>query len=218
MTKSPKIIQIRKNILEDNDINAQKLRDKFKKHKILVVNIVSSPGSGKTELLTKLIPELNKQGIKVSVIVGDLKTENDANRIKKTRASTYQIQTDGNCHLEAHMIENALKNIDWKNSDILIIENVGNLVCPANYDLGENLRIVLMSVTEGEDKPLKYPTMFNSADVCVISKIDLAEAVEFNKKLAITNLKKINPDLKIIEASAKTLTGIKTLAETLIKY
>lgn len=212
----PRILELRKNILEENDFLASKLRDDFSKNKVFVVNVVSSPGSGKTELLTKLMSFLIEKNFKVSAVVGDLATDNDAQRMKNSGAEVYQINTHGNCHLEAIVIKESLDHISWKTSDFLFIENVGNLVCPASYDLGENIRIVLMSVTEGEDKPLKYPTMFNSSDICIISKMDLAMAVEFDEKLAIQNIRKVCPSCKIYKTSAKVGTGVDTFGEKLI--
>jgi len=212
----PKILQIRKGILESNDLAAQKLRKDFSQKNVLVINVVSSPGSGKTELLTLLIKKLITNGLKVCAVVGDLATDNDALRLKSSGAPSYQINTNGNCHLDANMIEKSLKKIPWKSADILFIENVGNLVCPASYDLGENMRIILMSVTEGEDKPLKYPTMFNSADICIISKMDLSKAVNFNEKLALQNITSVNPDIKIFNSSAKKDVGVDKIVNHII--
>jgi hydrogenase nickel incorporation protein HypB len=214
----PKILQIRKGILENNDILARKLRTDFSKRNILVINVVSSPGSGKTELLTILIKKLLKKNLRVCAVVGDLATDNDAIRLKSSGAPSYQINTNGNCHLDAQMIKKSLTKVPWENTDILFIENVGNLVCPASYDLGENIRMVLMSVTEGEDKPLKYPTMFNSADVCLISKIDLSQAVEFNHQLATQNIKSVSPNIKIFETSAKKDIGFEKLVSYIISH
>ncbi len=213
----PKILEIRKGILSDNDHLAETLRTKFHNHRVLVVNVVSSPGSGKTELLTVLIKKLIQKKQKVVAIVGDLETDNDAKRLAASGAESYQINTNGNCHLDAQMIEKSLKKLDWKNSDILFIENVGNLVCPASYDLGEDMRLVVLSVTEGEDKPLKYPTMFNSADICVISKMDLATAVEFDEGAATENILNVSPNIQILKTSAKKGNGIEELAEVLMK-
>lgn len=213
----PKILIIRKGILESNDQLAHKLRAMFMQKGILVINVVSSPGSGKTELLTVLSKSLIKRGLKVCAVVGDLATDNDAQRLKHSGAETYQINTNGNCHLDANMIERSLKKVSWKTADVLFIENVGNLVCPANFDLGEDLRLVLMSVTEGEDKPSKYPTMFNSADLCVISKMDLAKATGFKERLAVQNIRNINPAMHIMKTSAKKNVGIKELASFLLK-
>jgi len=212
----PKILAIRKGILEDNDRLAYTLRTKFIKNNVFVINVVSSPGSGKTELLIVLIKQLIAKGFKVSAVVGDLETDNDAKRLFASGADTYQINTNGNCHLDARMIEKSLKNILWQNSNILFIENVGNLVCPASYDLGENIRMVVLSTTEGEDKPLKYPTMFNSADVCVISKMDLADAVEFDEKTAVQNVHNVSPDIKLFKTSAKKDLGIRELLDSIV--
>ncbi|PIP52747.1 hydrogenase accessory protein HypB [Candidatus Beckwithbacteria bacterium CG23_combo_of_CG06-09_8_20_14_all_34_8] len=206
-----RILEIRKGILDDNDKLAHNLRQSFSKKGIFVVNVVSSPGSGKTELLTILSKKLVKKGWKVCVVVGDLATDNDAKRIQESGAQTYQINTNGNCHLDANMVKKSLRHIQYQDADILIIENVGNLVCPANYDLGENMRLVLMSTTEGEDKPSKYPTMFNSADICVLSKMDLAKATGFDEQLAIQNILNISPDIKIIKTSAKKDIGVDDL-------
>jgi len=212
----PRILAIRKNMLEKNDFLARKLRSDFSKNRLFVVNIVSSPGSGKTELLVKLIKSLSRHKIKAGAIVGDLATDNDARRIKATGARTVQINTDGNCHLDAEMINRSLKKLNYKNLDFLFIENVGNLVCPAGYDLGENIRIVLMSVTEGEDKPSKYPVMFNSSDLCVISKTDLSEVCNFKKKLAEENILNVAPDIKILSISARKGHGLNQLIDCLI--
>ena len=201
-------ISISKPILNENDIHAEKLRAQFKKNNTLVLNVVSSPGSGKTELVTVLAKHLIQNGKKVAVIVGDLATDNDAVRIRSSGAETYQINTNGTCHLDARMIQKALAHLDWIKADILIIENVGNLVCPASYDLGEALRIVLLSVTEGEDKPAKYPSMFHSSQLCVITKMDLAEACEFNLKRAKDFILDVAPHITIVETSAKRDEGI----------
>ncbi len=211
-----KIIQIRKGILDKNDMLAHKLRQDFNTHKVFVVNLVSSPGSGKTALLIELIQLIKHRGLSACAVVGDLATENDAQRLRSTDVDVFQINTDGNCHLDATMIRHSLTKIRWKKTDFLFIENIGNLVCPASYDLGEHLRIVLMSVTEGEDKPLKYPTMFYSSDVCIISKQDLAQACDFNHQLAIENIKRVNPDITIYNTSAKQNSGIAELLDHLI--
>ena len=181
----------------------------------LVVNLLSSPGSGKTALIERMLiersPEEYKQHLNMGVIGGDLTTDNDARRLQSKNIPTVQITTGNACHLEANMVAQAAHKLDLNSLDLLIIENVGNLVCPAAYDLGEDLRIVLLSVTEGEDKPLKYPTMFKSAQIIIINKIDLATAVEFNRNLAIANIQKIAPQAQIFEVSAKTGQGIDSL-------
>lgn len=204
-------IEIDRGILSKNDRLAEQNRNYFKSKGLLVINLLSSPGSGKTALIERILQE-SGNSLGIGVIVGDLATENDARRLKSRGAPTIQITTGNACHLEADMVAKAAHKLDLDNLDLLIIENVGNLVCPAAYDLGEDLRIVLLSVTEGEDKPLKYPTMFKSAQIVVINKIDIAEAVEFERDKAIANIQKIAPQARIFEISAKTGQGINTLS------
>jgi len=174
-------IEIRRAILEKNDRLAERNRGFFEARGLLVLNVLSSPGSGKTTLVRETIRALGKR-LKAGVIVGDLATDNDARRLRESGAPVVQINTGTVCHLEAEMVANALKQLDTRGLDLLIIENVGNLVCPASYDLGEALRIVLLSVTEGEDKPLKYPPMFQSAHVAIVSKTDLGTACDYDRK------------------------------------
>src|SRR5579863_4336661 len=169
MGSQPRLIEVRKNVLKQNDLTAGALREQFRAAGVFVVSLVSSPGSGKTTFLEKTLTILRKNH-RVAALVGDLATENDAVRLARSQAPVKQITTGTLCHLEAAMVQNALQGLDLNELDFLFIENVGNLVCPSSYDLGENLRLVLISVTEGEDKPLKYPTIFNSADVAVITK------------------------------------------------
>ena len=201
-------LMIAQSILSKNDRLAERNRGYFLAKGLLVLNILSSPGSGKTALIEKTITDL-KHKLTAGVIVGDLETDNDAKRLRNSGAPVIQITTGNVCHLEANMVLQASQHINLDSLDLLIIENVGNLVCPAAYDLGENLRVVLLSVTEGEDKPLKYPTMFKSADVVIINKIDLAEAVEFEREKALTNIQRIAPNATIFEVSARTSTGMK---------
>src|SRR5580692_3477180 len=190
MRPEPRLIEVRKNVLKQNDVTARALRDRFRAAGVSVVSLVSSPGSGKTAFLEKTLTLL-RQNYRVAALVGDLATENDAIRLARSQAPVKQITTGTLCHLEAAMIDRALDGWETGELDFLFIENVGNLVCPSSYDLGENLRLVLLSVTEGEDKPLKYPTIFNSADVAMITKIDLAEAVEFDEHLVKANLQAV---------------------------
>jgi len=203
----PRLISINEDILAENERLAERNRGFFTAKGILVLNILSSPGSGKTTLICKTISKL-KNELKVAVIVGDLATDNDAQRLKAVCDRVVQINTGTACHLDSRMIASAIQRFDIDSTDVLIIENVGNLVCPAAYDLGENIRVVLLSVTEGEDKPLKYPPSFYSANATVISKIDLAQAVDFNKELALSNIRKVNPRGIIFEVSAKTEEGL----------
>src|SRR5580704_16939754 len=173
MSAQPRLLEVRKNVLKQNDLIARALRERFRSQGTFVVSLVSSPGAGKTAFLEKTLTLL-RQNYRVAALVGDLATENDAVRLARSQAPVKQITTGTLCHLEAAMVQKALEEWDLNQLDFLFIENVGNLVCPSSYDLGENLRLVLLSVSEGEDKPLKYPTIFNSADVAVISKNELA--------------------------------------------
>lgn len=204
---NPRIVEIRQNVLKKNDLLARELRKRFQKNNVYVVNLVSSPGAGKTALLTEILTRL-KERYNVAALVGDLATENDAERLRQSGANVRQITTGTVCHLEAQMIENSLEGWDLEEIDFLFIENVGNLVCPASYDLGENLRVVLFSVTEGEDKPKKYPTIVNSADVAVITKMDLAEAVGFQRERFYDALNEVRPGIPIHEVSVRTGMGI----------
>ena len=207
MTSEPRLLEVRKNILKQNDLIARALRARFRAAGVFVVSLVSSPGSGKTAFLEKTLTLL-QPCYRVAALVGDLATENDAVRLARSRAPVRQITTGTLCHLEAQMVQNAVEGWDLTQLDFLFIENVGNLVCPSSYDLGENLRLVLLSVTEGEDKPLKYPTIFNSADVAIITKIDLAAAVEFNWQLAQDNVQSVRPGMTVFSLSAKTAEGM----------
>jgi hydrogenase nickel incorporation protein HypB len=203
-----RVLEIRKSVLNKNDELARKLRTRFETAGVLVLNLVSSPGAGKTEFLQKVLTDLHHSGVRVAALVGDLETDNDARRLMASGAPVRQITTHGCCHLDAGMIERHLQGWELGELDILFIENVGNLVCPSNYDLGEAVRVALLSVTEGEDKPLKYPGMFNSADVALITKIDLAEACEFDRETAMANLHAVRPDMRIFEISSKKGTGM----------
>jgi hydrogenase nickel incorporation protein HypB len=208
-------IEINQKILTKNERLAQQNRHLFKSQELLVINLLSSPGSGKTALIEKMQIEQEspeyRDRFKIGVIVGDLATDHDAQRLESRKIPAVQITTGNACHLEANMVTKAAHKLDLDRLDLLMIENVGNLVCPAAYDLGEDLRIVLLSVTEGEDKPLKYPIMFKSAQTVIINKIDLAEAVDFERDKAIANIQKIAPQAQIFEVSAKTGQGIKAL-------
>src|ERR1039457_6634622 len=205
-----RIVELRRGILKKNDELAAGLRERFGAAGVLGLNLVFSPGAGKKALLEVTLRELRKRGARVAALVGDLETDNDARRLAASGAPVRQINTHGICHLDAEMVGKHLQ--DWEGVelgglDYLFIENVGNLVCPSSYDLGEGIRVVLLSVTEGEDKPLKYPTMFNSADAAVITKMDLAVPCEFNRDLAIRNIREIRPGIRIFETFAKTGAG-----------
>jgi hydrogenase nickel incorporation protein HypB len=210
----PRLVEVRRNVLKQNDVIARSLREQFREAGVFVVSLVSSPGSGKTTFLEKTLTLLQPQ-YRVAALVGDLATENDAVRLARSKAPVKQITTGTLCHLEAAMVQNALSDWDLHQLDFLFIENVGNLVCPSSYDLGESLRLVLMSVTEGEDKPLKYPTIFNSADVAVITKNELAAAAEFDWETARKSIECVRPGMKIFRLSAKTGEGMNDYVEFL---
>lgn len=207
MGSQPRLVEVRKNVLKQNDLAARALREQFRAAGVFVVSLVSSPGSGKTAFLERTLTLL-RQSCNVAALVGDLATENDAARLSRSQAPVKQITTGTLCHLEAAMVQHALAGWDLNQLDFLFIENVGNLVCPSSYDLGENLRLVLISVTEGEDKPLKYPTIFNSADVAVVTKMDLALAVEFDWDSAYRNVQAVRPGMPVLRLSAKTGDGL----------
>src|SRR5215475_9558017 len=210
----PRLVEVLRNVLKQNDIIARGLREQFRAAGVFVVSLVSSPGSGKTTFLEKTLTLL-QPNYRVAALVGDLATENDAVRLARSKAPVKQITTGTLCHLEATMVETALQPWNLNELDFLFIENVGNLVCPSSYDLGENLRLVLMSVTEGEDKPQKYPTIFNSADVAVITKDDLASAVEFNWEAARKSIESVRPGMQIFRLSAKNGAGMQTYLDFL---
>ncbi|HTC45700.1 MAG TPA: hydrogenase nickel incorporation protein HypB [Candidatus Aquilonibacter sp.] len=207
MRPEPRLIEVRKNVLKQNDAVARTLRDRFRAAGVFVVSLVSSPGSGKTAFLEKTLTLLRMR-YRVAAVVGDLATENDALRLARSQAPVKQITTGTLCHLEAAMVESALQDWDLHQLDFLFIENVGNLVCPSSYDLGEDLRLVLISVTEGEDKPLKYPTIFNSGDVAIVTKLDLASAVDFSWETAYKNIQAVRPGMPVFQISAKTGEGM----------
>jgi hydrogenase nickel incorporation protein HypB len=207
MTSAPRIVEVRQNVLKHNDWVARELRRRFEEAGVYVVSLVSSPGSGKTTFLEKTLTHL-AQRYRVAALVGDLATDNDAARLARSGAPVKQITTGTLCHLEAVMIERALEDWNLGDLDFLFIENVGNLICPAAYDLGENLRLVLLSVTEGEDKPLKYPTIFHSAHVAVVTKIDLLEAVEFDRSAFYRGVEAVRPGMAVLELSAKSGKGM----------
>jgi hydrogenase nickel incorporation protein HypB len=217
MTSVPRIVEVRERVLKQNDLLARELRREFRRAGVHVVSLVSSPGSGKTALLEQLLTRLRRI-YRVGALVGDLATENDAVRLERSGAPVKQITTGTICHLDAAMVSAALSEWALRDFDLLFIENVGNLVCPSSYDLGENLRIVVLSVTEGEDKPLKYPTIFNSADIAVITKVDLTGAVEFDFETAERNIRSVCPDMDIYRVSAKTGAGLEILLQRLARW
>jgi hydrogenase nickel incorporation protein HypB len=201
------VITIERKILAKNDEIARQNRELFQKNKIFVFNLVSSPGSGKTSILERTLEHIQSK-INVAVIEGDVQTDFDAQRVAKYNVPVVQIVTRGGCHLDALLIQDALKKINLQNIQMLIIENVGNLVCPANYDLGEAMKVVIVSTTEGDDKPLKYPGMFLTASALIINKIDLLPYVNCNLSQLKQNALQINPKLMTFETSCTTGTGI----------
>jgi len=208
-------IQIEMDILQKNKLLAERNRGFFDAKNIFCLNLVSSPGSGKTSLLERTIREIGDK-LKFFVIEGDQQTMNDANRIKEAGAPVIQINTGNGCHLDADMVSKAVKKLEVSDNSSLIIENVGNLVCPALFDLGESKRVVIMSTTEGDDKPIKYPTMFESSDICIINKTDLLPYVDFDMKNAKENAMKVNHHLKFFEISVKTGEGMDEWHEWLL--
>jgi hydrogenase nickel incorporation protein HypB len=211
-----KVINLNLDILSENNRLAELNRVYFESKKVLCLNLVSSPGSGKTTILEKTIREMI-QAHKIFVIEGDQQTSRDADRIEKAGAPALQVNTGSGCHLDAKMIFQALKKMEVDNGSILFIENVGNLVCPALFDLGEQKRVVVISVTEGDDKPLKYPYMFQSSNLCIINKTDLLPYVDFNVESAIESARQLNPGLEFILLSAKTGEGMQEWYDWLLK-
>jgi hydrogenase nickel incorporation protein HypB len=210
------VITIERKVLEKNDEVARSNREQFLRRGIFAINIVSSPGSGKTSLLECTLKEIRNK-VNTAVIEGDVQTDLDAQRVSALGVSTVQIVTRGGCHLEAPLVREALSSLVLENVQLLIIENVGNLVCPANYDLGEALKVVVASVTEGDDKPLKYPTMFRNAAVMIINKIDLLPYVNSSIETLKRNALSINPSLKFFETSCTKGTGIAEWSDWLVK-
>ena len=201
------IITVERKVLEKNDEIARRNRAMFSERKLFVINLVSSPGSGKTSILERTLEYFNKR-VKVAVIEGDVQTDFDAQRIARYDAPVVQIVTNGGCHLDAKLVEDALKSLDLDGVKLLIVENVGNLVCPSNYDLGEAMKVVVASTTEGDDKPLKYPGMFQNASVLIVNKIDLLPYVNCDLAALKGNALKINPSLKVFETSCTSKAGI----------
>jgi hydrogenase nickel incorporation protein HypB len=212
---TPRVVEVRRGVLEENDVHAARLRARFAVAGTLVVNLVSSPGTGKTALLEELLRRMSATS-SVAALVGDCATDNDAVRLARSGAPVRQIVTEGMCHLEAHLVDQHLDAFDLDATDVLFIENVGNLVCPAAFDLGESLRIALLSVTEGEDKPLKYPAMFSSSDLVVITKTDLSAAVEFDREAALRAIESVHPGIPVFETSARTGEGLEQLISALL--
>ena len=205
-------IKVVRKVLDVNNTMAEQNRKLFADKKVFVLNVMSSPGSGKTTMLGKTISRLMPEA-RTAVIVGDVSTTNDADRLAKTGAPVVQVNTDafgGDCHLAAHVIAKAAESFTLEDVDLLIVENVGNLVCPAEFDIGEDAKVVVLSVTEGEDKPLKYPLMFRVCDAAILNKIDLLPYLEYDKDEAVRNIVQIHPGIPVFEISAQTEEGMES--------
>jgi len=209
------VVDVNAAVLGQNDRLAEQNRGAYRALNLLTLNVVSSPGAGKTALLQSTLAALRGR-LRAGVIVGDLATDNDAARLRTTGAPVVQISTGTLCHLEAGMVAQAMKSLDLRALDLLVIENVGNLVCPAAFDLGEAVRVVLLSVTEGEDKPLKYPPMFHTADAVIVTKTDLASAAGFDRDTALRNIRQTSPNAKIFELSSRSGEGISAWCDYLV--
>ncbi len=199
-------VAVHRNVMEANDAIATGLRRGFSARGVLVLNLISAPGSGKTALLERTLAQL--QPLRVSVLVGDVETERDAERLRRSGVPAAQIVTAGTCHLEAGMVESHLPDVDQPKLDLLFVENVGNLVCPTAYDLGEDAKVVLVSTTEGEDKPLKYPAIFHRAELALVTKADLVPHLDFDREQLLENIQAVHPGMAVLEVSAKTGQGI----------
>lgn len=208
------VVTIERKVLEKNDAFAATNRDALVRHGVFTINMVSSPGAGKTTLLERTIAHLDGR-IRLAVVEGDVQTDLDARRVAKYGVPVVQIVTNGGCHLEARLVQDALARLDLATTDVLVIENVGNLVCPANFDLGEDLKVVVLSVTEGDDKPLKYPAMFQRASVLIINKVDLVPYVDADVDTIRRHARLTNPDLQIFETSCRSGEGIAEWADWL---
>ena len=201
------VITIERKVLEKNDAFAAQNRQALAEARLFTINVVSSPGAGKTSLLEQTIERLRGK-LRISVVEGDVQTDLDAQRVARYGAPVVQIVTNGGCHLEAKLVQDALAQLDLTATDLLVIENVGNLVCPANYDLGEAMKVVLLSTTEGDDKPLKYPAMFRNASVLVVNKTDLVPYVNCDLDTLVGNAKTINPALRVFQVSCTNGAGL----------
>jgi hydrogenase nickel incorporation protein HypB len=207
-------VEVQQKVLSENERIAKTLRDTLTAHGVYCPNFISSPGAGKTMLLEKTLALFPRE-TRVAVLTGDIQTDNDAQRLARYGFPVRQISTGGSCHLDARMVERALEGWNLESLDYLFIENVGNLVCPSSYDLGENNKIVILSTTEGEDKPLKYPATFSRAGLVILNKIDLLPYVSFDMALARENIRKVNPTVQILEISCTTGAGLSPWLEWL---
>ena len=208
-------VEVMKNILSENDKIAEENRQLFKEKNVFVINLMGSPGSGKTSLLELTIANL-KDKLKMAVIEGDLFTAKDAERVERHNVPVIQINTAGGCHLDAAMVKRAANSLDLDSLDLIIVENVGNLVCPAEFDVGEDIKVVVLSITEGDDKPLKYPLIFKESTVAILNKIDILKFTNFNLESAREDLTTIHPNIQIIETSCTTGEGLNTWYDFLL--
>lgn len=211
-----KVFEIKKSVYESNDAEAVKLRNRLKDDNVFMINIMSSPGSGKTTMLEALIPELQKS-LRVGVMEADLDSDVDAKTIHKTGAKVCQLHTGGMCHLDADMTRQGLDILGTDDVDLVFLENIGNLICTAEYDVGANINLVILSVPEGDDKPLKYPTMFENGDILIVSKIDTMSVFDFDMNKLSKRIKELNPNMKIFPISAKKGDGIKDVCEYILE-
>ncbi len=210
-------ITVLNNILEANDAIAEEIRSELASHRVLAINLMSSPGAGKTTLLEKTVEKFKSEGIRVGVIEGDIETSRDADRLKKFDIPIVQLNTGSACHLDANMIRNALSNLDCSTIDILFIENVGNLVCPAEFKVGEDHKVMVLSVTEGDEKPLKYPLMFRESSAMIINKVDLLPYTNFSMEEGMSNARQINSKLDIFSLSCTTGDGLEAWTDWVSK-
>jgi len=208
-------VKVEKNVYNRNQELAEQNRKRFQDNKTYVVNMISSPGSGKTSLIEQMGPRLASAGCKVFVIEGDVETERDADRLRRLGIEAVQIQTHGSCHLDATRVAKALEGVKLEKVDLLIIENVGNLICPTGFDLGEDLRVVVASTAEGDDKPIKYPAAYHKADVCILNKIDLLMHIDFEVPQFEAGARRAKSDLTIFHTSCRTSEGIESFCEWL---
>ncbi len=214
--KEFRVLEIKQSIYEDNNKDAQRLREQLKSENTYLLNLMSSPGAGKTSTLVKTI-ELLKDKLSIAVMEADIDSDVDAKTIAETGAKVIQLHTGGMCHLDADMTRQGLKGLDAKGTDLVVLENVGNLICPAEFDTGATKNAVILSVPEGDDKPLKYPSIFKSSDLLIINKIDTMEVFDFDFDLCVERVKKLNPNIVIFPISAKTGEGMEALTEWLYK-
>lgn len=214
--KEFRVLEIKESIFEDNNKDAEKLREQLKSEDTFLLNLMSSPGAGKTTTLVKTINML-KDKLSIAVMEADIDSDVDARTISQTGVKVIQLHTGGMCHLDADMTRQGLEGLDAKGTDLVILENVGNLVCPAEFDTGATKNAMILSVPEGDDKPLKYPLMFQTSDILIINKIDTMEMFDFNLELCKERVRKLNPEIKIFPVSAKTGEGMEALTDWLYK-